>query len=81
MLSLVDVLDNQYVVFDLERVGIQLLATNVADANIDVITALRVRNTANQLRLAIEKYELDAALDVKEGDATHCTAMADVPRR
>ena len=81
MLSLVDVLDDQYVVFNLERVGIEFLAANVADANIDIVAALRVRNTANQLRLAIEKNEFDAALDVKEGDAAHCTAVADVPRR
>ena len=40
VLSLIDIFDDEHVVFDLERVSVELLAADVADADVDVVAAL-----------------------------------------
>ena len=78
VLSLVDVFHDQNIIYDLQSVSVELLATHWANADVNVCAARRVRDAADQLRLAIEEDELDLSLHVVESDAAHSTPMTDV---
>ena len=78
MLSFIDIFDDQDVVLHLEGVSVELLAADVANADVDIVAALRVRDTSDKLGLAVEEHKFDATLDIVEGDAAHGATMADV---
>ena len=78
VLSLIDIFDDEHVVLDLKRVSVELLAADVADTHVDVVSALRVRDAPDELGLAVEQHKFDAALDIVEGDSAHGATMADV---
>ena len=78
VLSLVHILNDQNIVLYLKGVSVKLLTANVADADVDVVAAGWVGYAANELRLAIEEYELNSALDVIECNAAHGTPMTHI---
>ena len=78
VLALVDVLHDQHVVLNLQSVSVKLLAAHIANADVNVCTARRVRDAANQLWLTIKEDKLDFSLHVVESDTAHSTPMTDV---
>ena len=78
MLPLVNIFDDQHVVLNMESASVKFLAAYISNANVDVITASRVGDSSDQLRLAVEKDELNPSLNIVECYSAHGATMAHV---
>ena len=58
--------------------SVKFLATNVANAYVNIVTADRMGDASDEFRLTVEKDELDSTLDVIEGDSAHSAPMTHV---
>ena len=58
--------------------SVKFLATNVANAYVNVVAADRMGDASDEFRLTVEEDELDSTLDVIEGDSAHCASMAHI---
>ena len=78
MLPFINIFNDQDIVLDLQVMCIQLLAAYITNTHVYVIAALGVRDSSDQLRLAVKENELDLALDVIEGNSAHRATMAHI---
>ena len=58
--------------------SVKFLATNVANAYVNVVAADRMGDASDEFRLTVEEDELDSTLDVIEGDSAHCASMTHI---